>query len=66
MVAKAKGKAKDVPAALLNVADVAEILGVDRRTVFRYISSGKLKARRLSPQTLRFKREDVDAFIDKR
>lgn len=43
------------------VNEIAEILKVHQRTVFRYIKSGKLKA--VKTGQWRIKKEDFDKFI---
>lgn len=46
---------------LLNVKEVAKLLRVSERTVFRYIHSGKLKAAKIG--YWRITEEDVNTFI---
>ena len=46
---------------LLTIKQVAEILQVSERTVFRYIKDGKLKATKIGQW--RIKKEDLDKFI---
>lgn len=58
-------KTKDAAGGLLTAAEVATYLRVDVRTVFRYLAAGKLKGRRLGSRTLRFRKEDVERFIDR-
>lgn len=45
------------------VADVAEMLKVSTRTVFRWIGSGELCVIRLSAGTVRVMKSDLDKFI---
>lgn len=46
--------------------EIAEILKVHHRTVFRYIKSGKLKATKIvEGGNWRIKKEDFDKFINK-
>ena len=51
-------------APLMTLQDVADELGVDPRTVRRWIADGLIPAYRLGPQRLRFRRSEVEAFID--
>lgn len=48
---------------LLTTNQVAEILQVTKRTIFRYIKNGKLKAVKIGQW--RIKKEDLDKFINK-
>jgi excisionase family DNA binding protein len=48
---------------LLNATDVAELLRCSKKTIYAYADAGLLPAARLSPKVLRFRREDVEAFI---
>jgi excisionase family DNA binding protein len=47
----------------LSLGDVAQELGVNVRTVRRYIASGQLAAYRVGPRLLRVDRADLDAFV---
>lgn len=47
---------------LYTTNEVAEILKVNRRTIFRYIKSGKLKAVKIGQW--RIKQADLDNFIN--
>lgn len=47
---------------LLTTKEVAEMLRVSKRTIFRYIKDGKLKAKKIGQW--RIKKEDLDKFID--
>jgi excisionase family DNA binding protein len=44
-----------------SVAEVAQLLGVSRTTVWRWIRAGQLPARRVGPRTLRVERRAVEA-----
>jgi len=46
---------------LYTTNEVAEILKVHKRTIFRYIESGKLKATKIGQW--RIKKEDLDKLI---
>ena len=49
---------------LLTPQQVAEILKVDRSTIIRWTKSGRLRVVRLSPETWRYRVEDVADLID--
>ena len=53
------------PEEYLRQADVAKLLGVTSRTVQNYRAKGLLKGLRVSDKFLRFRRSDVDAFLEK-
>ena len=47
----------------LSPKDVADALGVSRRTVLDYISAGKLRAIRYSPRVIRVAESDLETFV---
>lgn len=49
---------------LLSPEEVAEVLGVSRLTVVRWVRSGKLKGQKLGKKTIRVKASDLEAFIN--
>jgi excisionase family DNA binding protein len=49
---------------LLDIAEVAKILGVDTKTLRRWDNSGKLKAIRTFGNHRRYKSEDIEALIN--
>ena len=49
----------------LSVKQMAEILQVSRRTIYRMIDSGKLPAYKLD-RDWRIAKEDIDQFLEKR
>ena len=51
------------PSALLRLQQVADLLGVSLRQVWRYINDGRLPVRPLSARTVRVRAEDLEAFI---
>lgn len=51
---------------LLTVREVAQLLGVSTETILRWTRAGKLPAIRLSSNALRFREEDLDAWMDER
>jgi len=48
---------------IFNAKEVAEILKVSERQVWRYVKSGKLKSLALSPKTIRFTEKDIQNFL---
>ena len=48
---------------LLDAEQVSEILGQDPRTILNAVRDGRLTAVRLGHRTIRFRREDLDAYI---
>lgn len=56
---------QDPETMLYTVQEVAEILKVDPRTVYRYINNGQLDAVRLSARKTRIRRQDLLHFIDR-
>lgn len=51
------------PTALLNVGDVAAILGVDPRYIYRLVKTRRIRHHRIG-KYLRFRETDVRAFVD--
>jgi len=51
---------------LLDAAAVATYFGVDTTTVYRLASNGHLPAIEIAPRALRFRPEDVRAFLEQR
>lgn len=49
---------------LFTVDDVCNILSVKPLTIYRWVKSGKLKGYNVGGKALRFKREDIDAFLE--
>lgn len=49
---------------LLDATQVAEITSQDPRSVLNAVRDGKLAAVRLGHRTVRFRREDVEAYIE--
>jgi len=50
---------------LLKISKVAEVLGVCRESVWRYIRKGKLKAIKLSARNFRIEEKDLKRFLKK-
>ncbi|MGP4058501.1 helix-turn-helix domain-containing protein [Mycobacterium sp. 4D054] len=46
--------------ALVSIQHAADHLGVDPRTVRRYIAQGRLKARRIGPRLIRIERGSLE------
>lgn len=51
---------------LLTVPQTADILQIDKRTVYRFIKSKKLRVVKLSSGSFRIRREDLESFIRKK
>jgi excisionase family DNA binding protein len=47
----------------MSIKDVAEYVGVTKRTVYTMIADGRLKAYRLGDRIIRFRRDEVDAAL---
>lgn len=54
------------PADLLTPEEVADTFRVTKTTLFRWVAAGDLEALRLGARVIRFRRADVDAFIEAR
>lgn len=46
--------------------EVAQMIGVDRETVLRFVRSGQLAAVRLGHRTVRIGASDLEAFLNAR
>jgi excisionase family DNA binding protein len=54
-------------ACLLSARDVAELCGVTRRTVWRWVREGRLpEPRRITASTVRWPADQVEEFIQQR
>jgi prophage regulatory protein len=54
-----------LPEMLLSVKDVAELLSISRRSVWRYVKRGKLpRPLYLSRRLLRWRASDVQRYLD--
>jgi excisionase family DNA binding protein len=51
---------------LVDAAAVAEFLGVDKTTIYRMAATAALPAIEIAPRVLRFRPEDVRAFVEAR
>lgn len=51
-------------APLLRAGEVARVLNVSVRAVYRWGESGQLKAIRLSDRSVRFRVADVESFVE--
>jgi predicted site-specific integrase-resolvase len=47
---------------LLKAKDVAELIGVTPRTIFNYVKAGKLRPVQITPRTVRYRLEDIEAL----
>ena len=50
---------------LLSIEDVASVLGVSKRTVWRLVASGELRPAGRVGRRLRFRLGDVDAYLER-
>lgn len=50
----------------MSYKDVADYLGVSVSAVRKWVAQGRLRAYRVSHKTVRFKKADVDAFVEQR
>ncbi len=58
-------KDDELPDLLLNVTEVAEILSLSRRSVWRYAAAGKLpRPVRLNRHTVRWRASDIQRHLD--
>jgi excisionase family DNA binding protein len=48
----------------MTMQNVADYLGLSTRTVRQMVSDGRLKAYRLGPKVIRFRRSEVDAALE--
>jgi len=48
---------------MLSIEEVSQILGLAKRTIYRYVKTGELKAYKFG-RDLKFKQEDVKTFIE--
>ena len=51
------------PDRFLRPREAAEYVGLSKRTLARYIKSGRLNPHRLNGRVLRFRRSELDAFL---
>lgn len=49
---------------LLSLKEAAEYLGVSPNSVRNYIARGRLKSLRVGPKLIKFRKADLDKFID--
>ena len=56
----------DTPQALLKAPDVARLLSVDARTVWRWASAGVIPAPLRIGGTTRWRKSDIDSLIEAR
>lgn len=48
---------------LLDVRQVAEMLGLSVGTIYQFVSAGRLPVVRLSSRCIRFRKSDITAYI---
>ena len=56
--------ASERPTSLLTIAELAQLLGIGRTTVYRLVNTGELRAVRVG-ERLRFRPEDVNAYLQR-
>ena len=56
--------APERPTSLLTIAELAQLLGIGRTTVYRLVKTGELRAVRVG-ERLRFRPEDVNAYLER-
>jgi excisionase family DNA binding protein len=56
----------EVVAALLNYAETSQLLGVKVNTLYAWVSRRVIPFVRLSPRVVRFRREEIEAWMDER
>jgi excisionase family DNA binding protein len=54
-----------MPENLLSLKEAAEYLSVSPNTVRNYIARNGLKFKRVGPKLIKFRRADLDAFIER-
>ncbi|WP_301121333.1 helix-turn-helix domain-containing protein [Mycolicibacterium fortuitum] len=52
------------PDALISLKEAAQYLGVSPNSVRNYIARGKLKSLWVGPKLIKFRKADLDKFID--
>lgn len=56
---------RSAPDRLLSAKEASAILGISKRTLFRYVRRGLLHPVKLSPRTVRFTAEDIESLCTK-
>ena len=49
---------------LIRAAQAAEQIGIETRTLYQWVAAGRVPVVRLSPRTIRFDPEALQAWID--
>ena len=57
---------RDEAARLLNVDEVAELIGIARKTVYELVQERKIPYIKPTRMTLRFRRSDIDEYLESR
>ena len=58
--------ATDRPEPLLTIEDAAEYLGLSTKTIRRRIAMREIPFVNLGPRVIRFRREDLEAYVESR
>ncbi|MBV9300686.1 MAG: helix-turn-helix domain-containing protein [Acidobacteriaceae bacterium] len=53
-----------VKSSWLSVTEVAELLGISRRSVYNRINEGSIEARKFGKQTTRIHEDEVERFVE--
>jgi len=53
-----------MPEQYMTMREIAEMIGVSKRTVYNWIRTGKIPAYRFGDQVIRVRREDAEAFLE--
>jgi excisionase family DNA binding protein len=54
-----------IPEKLMSIKEAAEYLGVSPNSVRNYIAKQGLKYQRVGPKLIKFRKSDLDKFIDR-
>lgn len=60
------GTRETVKRLMVSPQAAADMLDVDRETVYRWIKDGRLRASKLAPRTVRIRMADIEMLIEER
>ena len=52
------------PTQMVSPQEAADLLAVDRETIFRWVKAGRLRASKLSPRIVRIRLADVATLLE--